>query len=450
MIDKKKILTILSDFDKFIVTNLVSILRGYESLNPVSEVKIISFLKGKNCNVSVSRLNEYILQADSVEAAQQRAVMGIEDRFSAFLSLLDSLIVEHSKQKILNPFVFQVDMGSKIDRCLSAAILACFNVNDAMTMLENSVANLEIEVRLMVAIFLRKRWNRRFVDIFTKLLDDQEPVMAVIAINALAENGNGESIAKFKQLLYSPSDKIGIAAINALVMLNISDILAQLQLLYSKVHCDRVKASIATALGNLKGKEVVSFLATLLNEPESRVRANSVASLNKIGKSMGGLPESILTKIKNLINDPDHRVKADVIQTLWEMQVSNDIYEIEQMLVSANDVIRSTGAYLCGKLKLTQMAAELENMTSDPSWKVRKMSAISLLSFGTIGRNILTKLLERGNLDQQVIAAYAMGLNSSPEGIELIVARSHSRAEMSDLATKMLMSLTNTSQSQIS
>jgi HEAT repeat protein len=123
------------------------------------------------------------------------------------------------------------------------------------------------------------------------------------------------------------------------------------------------------------------------------------------------------------------------------MGMADNLDEIEKMLVCENDQTRSAGAYLCGKLKLQQMKKFLETLTGDKSWSVRKMAALALLGLGDSGRTILESLMDNGNSDQQIIAAYATGLGDDQGAIDKLIDQSRSGSEVAEKATGLLLKL---------
>ena len=164
-------------------------------------------------------------------------------------------------------------------------------------------------------------------------------------------------------------------------------------------------------------------------------------ALKKKFEILGVLPSETVDRIAALKNDSDHRVQADSIQTLWVMGFTDNVGDIEKMLVSPGEFSRSAGAYLCGKLKLFQLTRHLEALTSDPSWMVRKMAAISLLAFGDSGKSVLRNLMDFGNSDQQIVSAFAFGLADDSQAIEKLIAQSRSGTEMAEMATSLLLGL---------
>jgi HEAT repeat protein len=164
-------------------------------------------------------------------------------------------------------------------------------------------------------------------------------------------------------------------------------------------------------------------------------------ALKKKHEKLGSLPADIIERIGEMKKDGDHRVQADCVQALWIMGQSENISDIETMLVSGSEMSRSSGAYLCGKLRLFQLRKQLENLTADPSWTVRKMAAISLLAFGDSGRSTLKNLMDYGTADQQIVSAFAVGLTDDSSAIEKLIEQSRSGSEMAEMATSLLLRL---------
>jgi len=126
---------------------------------------------------------------------------------------------------------------------------------------------------------------------------------------------------------------------------------------------------------------------------------------------------------------------------LWELGRVESLNEIEKLLASSNDKERASGAYLCGKLKLVQFKDYLRSLTDDRTWSVRKTAAIALIGFGENGKSILLQLVKDGTPDQQVCAAYALGLADDPQGVDLLLNASNSDSELGERATDLLMRL---------
>lgn len=441
MIEKKQLLSIITEHDRVLMLYAVDLLRNLDGSNPVTETLVVDLLKGNLFPIKLKYLLEYVKHADNLDSAHNRTISGIAEKQTSFVNFMNELILGQSRQVAFMPLIKSVEKSSSSERYVSGAILACFEFEDAVLMLERGFPKFDENLRLLILIILSNNWNARLNNIFIKALDDTNQLIVSVAILTMATRGISEGIPRFKKFLYSAFDKVAISAIKALIILNVPDALAELKLLYLKAHSDKVKASIATAIADISDPASLNFLVTLLDAPQSRVRANAVVALKTKGKELGALPIEIVAKIQNLLKDDDHRVRADAIQTMWELGIAHNILEIEQMLVSSKDVVRSTGAYLCGKLKLSQFLKDLKNLTADSSWKVRKMSALSLMSLGSEGETTLELLIKNGTPDQQVIAAFARGFSDSPSGLDALLSQSHSGTEMSELATKLMISL---------
>ncbi|EKD83486.1 MAG: hypothetical protein ACD_39C00640G0001 [uncultured bacterium] len=296
-------------------------------------------------------------------------------------------------------------------------------------------------MRWVTIVILKKRWDEKFVPIFLKALEDKDPEVVRVAIMAMSRATIPAASEPIRKLLYSPSELIVLSAIRSLVELASTDVLDEFRELFEKTDNHKVRATIASAFGDLEGDGVLDFLKECLYAPDARVRANAVMALKKKYDKLGSLPADIIDRIIELKSDQDTRVQADCVQALWSMGMADNLADIEKLLVSSNEMSRSSGAYLCGKLKLYQLKKQLENLTADSSWTVRKMSAIALLAFGDSGRAVLKQLMEYGTSDQQIVSAFAVGLTDDPSAIEKLIEQSRSGSEMAEMATSLLLRL---------
>jgi len=446
MIDKTVMTGMLETYDSFQTDVAVSILRNLDESNFRVERKVIDFIKGKLFPVSVERISEYIRKMPSETVRDQ-----IVENLRAFHSTLMEMITfvsnenarqnENGRQTVYLPLIKMMDKETHPYRPLALATLCCFDFPEAVTKLAIDFERFGSEMRWITLVLLKKRWDEKFVPIFLKALDDKDPEVVRVAILALKRANVLAALDPIRKLLKSSVEVIVLTAVNALVELGSVDSLTELRQLFNNTGNQKIRATIVSALGELGGPETVSFLRECLEAPDSRVRANAIMALKKKYETFGCLPEEIVARITDLKDDSDHRVQADSIQTLWAMGYTDNVGDIEKMLVSPNEFCRSAGAYLCGKLKLFQMTRNLEVLTSDVSWMVRKMAAISLLAFGDRGKSVLRNLMNYGSSDQQIVCAFAFGLADDSVAIEKLLLQSRSGSEVSEMATSLLLGL---------
>jgi len=440
MLDSKIMTNLLVRYDGFLTRVAVSVLRQIEEGNPKIERKIVDFLKGKMFPVPLDRVIEY-LQKIPPDSVRDRVVEYLRDMHATLMDMVVFVGAEGNRQLIYLPMIRIMENEEDSDRALAMATLCCFDFPEAVNRLARDFASLSSEMRWVTIVILKKRWDEKFVPVFLKALDDKDPEVVRVAILAVSKATVPAAREPIRKLLYSPSEMIVLSAIKALTEIGNADIVEELRSLFEKTDSHRVRATIASAFGDVDCDGTLDFLRECLAAPDARVRANAIMALKKKHDKLGSLPHDIIERIIELKRDPDHRVQADCVQALWSMGQTDNLTEIESMLISANEMSRSAGAYLCGKLKLFQLKKHLENLTADPSWTVRKMAAIALLAFGDSGRAALKQLMDYGTSDQQIVSAFAVGLTDDSSAIEKLIEQSRSGSEMAEMATSLLLRL---------
>lgn len=440
MIDKSVMIGMLETYDSFQTDVAVSVLRSLEDSNSKVERKVIDFIKGKMFPVSVERISEYIAKMPS-ESIRDQVVENLRTFHATMMEMMTFVANESTRQTVYAPLIRMIDRENHPYRPMALATLCCFDFPEAVNRLANSVDNFAPEMRWVTLVLLKKRWDDKFIPVFLKATQDPDPEIVRVALLALKRANVSAALDPILRLLRSSSEIIVLTAVNALVEMGVASALPELRQLFEESASTRVRATIVSALGDLGGDEHMEFLHDCLVAADSRVRANAIMALKKRFESSGALPHETLERIVELKNDADHRVQADSIQTLWAMGYTDNVAEVEKMLASPNEFSRSAAAYLCGKLKLKQLTRSLETLTADTSWMVRKMAAISLLAFGESGKALLRNLMDFGNSDQQIVAAFAFGLADDSQAIEKLIAQSRSGTEMAEMATSLLLGL---------
>lgn len=440
MLDRNVMTSLLEKYDSFLTEVSVAVLRQIEDSNPKIEKKIVDFLKGKMFPVSVDRITEY-LHKITAESIRDRVVESLWEMHSTLMDLVIFIGSEGHRQAIYLPLIRMMEKEEHHHRALAMATLCCFDFPEAVNNLATNFSDFSSEMRWVTIVLLKKRWDEKFVPIFIKALEDKDPEVIRVAILAMSRATAIAALGPIRRMLHSSHEIVVLTAVTALVELGADSALDELKVLYETCGNPKVQATITSAFGDLQGEETIGFLADCLNATDSRVRANAVMALKKKYEKRGNLPDRIVRAIMELKNDADHRVQADCIQALWSMGLDDNLSDIEQMLIAGDESSRSAGAYLCGKMRLHQLNKQLEALTSDSAWAVRKMAALAILSFGESGKGILKNLMERGSADQQIVAAYAVGLSDDPAAIDKLITQSRSGGEMAEMATSLLLRL---------
>jgi HEAT repeat protein len=440
MLDKKQMTGLLEKYDSFLNDVMIGVLRIVDDSNIRIERKVIDFVKGKNFPVQIDTLIEYMDKL-APENVREKVVESLWDLHSTFLDLVVFIGAEGSRQTVYMPLIKMMEKQNPENRAFAMASLCSFDFPEAVNNLAARFEELSSELRWVSLVLLKKRWEDRFIPVFLKALEDRDPEVVRIAVMALGKATALSALTKIRKLIDHSSELVVITAIKAIVEMGDREASKLLKQLFEKTSNQRIKATVVSAYAEIEGENALRFLEKALDNPESRVRANAVIAFKKKAEKHEILPDSIIDKIKHLMVDTDHRVRADCIQALWSMGMADNLDEIEKMLVCENDQTRSAGAYLCGKLKLQQMKKFLETLTGDKSWSVRKMAALALLGLGDSGRTILESLMDNGNSDQQIIAAYATGLGDDQGAIDKLIDQSRSGSEVAEKATGLLLKL---------
>lgn len=440
MLDRDSMIGLLENYDTFLTEVAVAVLRQIEDSNPKIERKIVDFLKGKMFPLSIDRVTEY-LQKVTADSIRDRVVENLWEMHSTLMDMVIFIGSEGHRQAVYSPLIKMMAREDHSHCALATATLCCFDFPEAINSLAANFAEFSSAMRWITIVLLKKRWDEKFVPIFIKALDDKDPEVVRVAIMAMSRATAISALGPIRNLLHSKHDIVVLTAITALVELGAEVAVDELKALYESSINPKIRATVTSAFGDLNSDTTIEFLADCLHADDSRVRANAVMALKKKYEKRGTLPDNIIKTIVELKNDHDHRVQADCILALWSMGLTDNTEDIERMLVSPVEASRSAGAYLCGKIKLHQLNQQLEAMTSDSCYTVRKMAALALLSYGDSGKSILKNLMEKGSPDQQIVAAYAVGLSDDPAAIEKLISQSRSGGEMAAMATSLLLRL---------
>lgn len=440
MLDRTVMIGLLETYDSFLSELFVSVLRHIEDSKPKVERKIVDFLKGKMFPVPIEKLTEY-LHKSPVESLRDRVVENLWEMHSILMDLVIFIGSEGGRQPVYQPLIKMMEKEDYQHRALAMATLCSFDLPEAVNNLAASFAFFSSEMRWVIIVLLKNRWDEKFVPVFLKALEDEDPEVVRMAILAMRRATALAAMEPIRKKLSADNEIVVLTAIAALVDLGAEKSIDDFKRIINETENPRIRSAVTSAFGEIDCAEAVDILAECLRSEDPRVRANAIMALKKKYEKNGSLPDSVMGEILKLKKDRDHRVQADCIQAIWCMGLSEDTSDIESMLFATEENSRSAGAYLCGKLKLVQLKKQLEIMTADSSWNVRKMASLALLSFGDSGRAVLRNLMENGSSDQQIIAAFAFGLSDDQEAIDKLIAQSRSGGEMAEMATSMLLRL---------
>jgi len=107
------------------------------------------------------------------------------------------------------------------------------------------------------------------------------------------------------------------------------------------------KANLARALGVLITPNSLNILIKLLDDLDSRVRANTIESLGKYRDN-----SYLVNLILPYLRDDNHRVKAAAASILWKMGILNAMQTLKNMLNTTNELVQKSAAFVLSTLSI--------------------------------------------------------------------------------------------------
>ena len=432
-------------------------------------------------------------------------------------------------------------------RLSSARIMGKIRPKSAVKPLVNSLADRHSQVRLMAQRSLT-RYASDIVAELTEIFDKQGDQQRIGIVNALGQIGGGlaidKLIASFKdrsvEVRSSSVDglkQIGVPAINALVVslkdedvetrryaaLSIGGIkessatsalldasndkewsvrravteslghhddvrsLKRLEdILFNDLDED-VRASAATALGNLVGQDsnVVAPLIESLESGSAAVKAASIRGLINVGelavdplvsklktanadtrediagilKSIGA--DSALIPLISSLKEEDFNVRSAAAEELGKLGDPQGIRPLLVVLDDSNHEVRASVTKALGMIGDSECVDPVIRMLNDPSESVRDSAMVALTQIGKPAVNSLLKVIDSADTKQQDVIISVLGkikdsraigrVMTALEGVEestrLIAAEALIRFDL--LASEPLNKLVERSQGNI-
>lgn len=441
MLKMSELLDLVERYERFLTWFAVSVLRTLGEGRPEVERKLLGVIKGTVMPVPFSLLSRHLERMNDPEMARVKTFEALMERHRLLTDVAEFIGNEVGKEFANKPLLEFMARGDDTERAFAMAALATFGHAKAGEQLQETFSKLPRLLRWGVLVILEQGGERRWMPLFLSAIDDPEGDVVCIAVSALGKSGLPNASGRLHKLLKNKSEIVAIAAVQAVASLRDPGSVEPLLELAKTTDNDRVRATAVSALGGFPGAATQKFLGDMLRHEDTRTRANAAVALKRQFLAGGRKDEAIIERIKGLLQDEDHRVKADAVQTLWELGCVESMGEIERLLESPDEKRRASGAYLAGKLRLLQFKDNLVSLTDDSSWNVRKTAAIALLGLGATGCEILRYLLVHGSPEQQICAAYVIGLTDDPQGVDTLLAVSTSETELGEMATDLLMRL---------
>lgn len=159
-----------------------------------------------------------------------------------------------------------------------------------------------------------------------------------------------------------------------------------------------VRATLVKSIGMIGDEKMLPVLALYLEDPDSRVRANTVEAMAQLNVSKAALKKALL----RLVDDPSNRVRANIAMALLQIGELRGREILDTMRRSGDEYMRASAMYALGEVGGDIDRDDLIEKLDDPSWIVR--------------RNAIRALVKHG---RKVIADVVAVLESSSSSVKL-------------------------------
>ena len=441
MLNMNELVDLLERYERFLIYYAVAVFRLLGDVHPSVEMKLLGIIKGNVFPVPMEAFSKHLERLSDPDLRRRKVAEALVERFQLHKEIIEFLTHEISEEIALKWLIESMHKGETFDRGFSMATLAIHGNPAAREAILNDLPGMPRPLRWGILAILVHTQDPQWMPLLVARLEDSDSDVVCVAIPAVSRGETAFASSKLQELLGHTSEPVVVAAIQTLAQMKDKSSVEILKNLFRTTKSSKVRATIVSAFGKFRDPSTVGVLAECLTNTDPRTRANAVLSLKCYFLESHNQPGGIIAMMKCLLIDDDNRVRADAFQALWELGCLDSSMVIEDLMKSRQETDRSSGAYLCGKLKLDNFKDKLIALTDDSAWNVRKTASLALLGFRDSGLEILKTLMANGTPDQQVCAAFAAGLADDPAGVDLLLARSRSESEMSEMATDLLLRL---------
>ncbi|MDD2717024.1 MAG: HEAT repeat domain-containing protein [Candidatus Wallbacteria bacterium] len=135
----------------------------------------------------------------------------------------------------------------------------------------------------------------------------------------------------------------------------------------------RIKSFIISLVGRNDCHEDHDKLIQFLDDPDARVRANTIEALENFGV------KELIPEFISLLADENNRVRANAIKALWKLGEKNLETHIVKMLKSYNSLMKSSALYVLGEIDFPGAVDMIIKFMKDDDELVRFNAGRSLL-----------------------------------------------------------------------
>lgn len=441
MLRSQELIQLLTRKDRFVTDWAVAVLREAGPEQHPLESELVEVVKGTALPLPLTSLLPLLQEERNPQTLREKVMANLVERDRIVMRLFNACPRASARDRLLGPLNRLIAEGSADEACFGNVIRLLLGHRESRERILAGFESLPRLLRWSSIVSLDGTGDLQYLSLFISALEDPEPAVVQVALKAIGHLGAHAAIDEIIARLVHPREEVVIAAVRTLGEFRDARATLPLMKLMAGTRSHRVRATVIAALGNFSETRTIPVLSRYLSHADERVRANAITAIARKLLATGSKDAEMLTRLRESLGDPNHRVRADAISSLWQLGEIDSLDEIEKMIDSSDEIERSAGAYLIGRLKLLQFKDRLAAMTGDESWRVRKLSALSLLALGDAGKPVLRHLLAQGAEKQRLVAAFALSLAGFPDAQGLLLWASRQGGSDGELATELLSQL---------
>lgn len=142
---------------------------------------------------------------------------------------------------------------------------------------------------------------------------------------------------------------------------------------------ERLRATIASTLGQLVDRTEATVLLQMLKDMDERVRANAIEALGSLGN------RNLVGLLMRFRHDPDNRIRANALRALHGLGSRDIRTSLDEMVRSESPDFRASAAWLIGEIAQNEpgLVKLFPEIKFRDSTSVRDNMILALLKIGT-------------------------------------------------------------------
>ena len=275
-----------------------------------------------------------------------------------------------------------------------------------------SDTNTNMMMRMYAAFALSSIGDSSIVPELVQLLADKNATIRKSVISALGSLGDSSIVPELVKLHTDTDAKVRLEAVYALSSLGDSSIAPELIKFLTDANAG-VRQAVAQAIGNLGDTSAVPELVKFLADENPDVQLKAAAVLGSLGD------RTAVPALLNLLAHRDADVRRGAATSLGNLGDSAAVPELIK-IIADQEYMREFAAKAISSLGDSSAVPIFMGMLNDSDVRTAAVAALGRLRITQAAPEIIRlKLLERGNMESQRTAAFALAqMNSSTPELE--------------------------------